>query len=358
MGFARENVMQKKYTALVLAAALSLLAGCGNDTAKEPPPPVVRTMSVDAAAGASTADYSGTVRARYETKLAFQVGGQVLSRNVSMGAHVHAGDVLMVINARDVQQQVNATSAGVASARAQLDLAHANRARYEELYAAQAVSAAMLDQYRTNENAAEAAYRQALAQNAQSSNALGYTNLIAGADGVISGILAEEGQVVAAGQTVMTLTQDGEREIEIAVPESRLAEVSLGMPAAVSLWANQAALTGTVREIAPIADPAGGTYTVRIALADAPVDLPLGMTARVRLGTQAEVGAVLPLSAIYQTGDEAQVYIVEDGVVHLCPVTVTAFRERDAVVTGLPQNAVVVTAGVHRLHDGEKVRTK
>ena len=264
----------------------------------------------------------------------------------------------MVINARDVQQQVNATSAGVASARAQLDLARANRARYEELYAAQAVSAAMLDQYRTNENAAEAAYRQALAQNAQSSNALGYTNLIAGADGVISGILAEEGQVVAAGQTVMTLTQDGEREIEIAVPESRLAEVSLGMPAAVSLWANQAALTGTVREIAPIANPAGGTYTVRIALTDAPADLPLGMTARVRLGTPAEIGAVLPLSAIYQTGDEAQVYIVEDGVVHLCPVTVTAFRERDAVVTGLPQNAVVVTAGVHRLHDGEKVRTK
>lgn len=350
--------MQKKYTALVLAAALSLLAGCGNDTAKEPPPPVVRTMSVDAAAGASTADYSGTVRARYETKLAFQVSGQVLSRNVSMGAHVHAGDVLMVINARDAQQQVNATSAGVASARAQLDLARANRARYEELYAAQAVSAAMLDQYRTNENAAEAAYRQALAQNAQSSNALGYTNLVAGADGVISGILAEEGQVVAAGQTVMTLTQDGEREIEIAVPESRLAEVSLGMPAAVSLWANQAALTGTVREIAPIADPAGGTYTVRIALTDAPADLPLGMTARVRLGTPAEIGAVLPLSAIYQTGDEAQVYIVEDGVVHLCPVTVTAFRERDAVVTGLPQNAVVVTAGVHRLHDGEKVRTK
>ena len=330
MGFERENVMQKQYTALVLAAALSLLAGCGNDTAKEPPPPVVRTMSVDAA-GATTADYSGTVRARYETKLAFQVGGQVLSRNVSMGAHVHAGDVLMVINARDVQQQVNATSAG---------------------------AAAMLDQYRTNENAAEAAYRQALAQNAQSSNALGYTNLIAGADGVISGILAEEGQVVAAGQTVMTLTQDGEREIEIAVPESRLAEVSLDMPAAVSLWANQAALTGTVREIAPIADPAGGTYTVRIALTDAPADLPLGMTARVRLGTPAEVGAVLPLSAIYQTGDEAQVYIVEDGVVHLCPVTVTAFRERDAVVTGLPQNAVVVTAGVHRLHDGEKVRTK
>ena len=349
-------MQQHFYPALIVVASLTAL-GCGTSAEKEAPPPLVRTITVGDAA-AEGAGYAGTVRGRYETKLAFRVGGQILSRNVNVGTRVHAGDVLMVINARDAQQQVNATSAGVASARAQLDLARANRARYEELYAAQAVSAAMLDQYRTNENAAEAAYRQALAQNAQSSNALGYTNLIAGADGVISGILAEEGQVVAAGQTVMTLTQDGEREIEIAVPESRLAEVSLGMPAAVSLWANQAALTGTVREIAPIADPAGGTYTVRIALTDAPADLPLGMTARVRLGTPAEIGAVLPLSAIYQTGDEAQVYIVEDGVVHLCPVTVTAFRERDAVVTGLPQNAVVVTAGVHRLHDGEKVRTK
>ena len=349
--------MQKQYTALVLAAALSLLAGCGNDTAKEPPPPVVRTMSVDAA-GATTADYSGTVRARYETKLAFQVGGQVLSRNVSMGAHVHAGDVLMVINARDVQQQANATSAGVASARAQLDLARANRARYEELYAAQAVSAAMLDQYRTNENAAEAAYRQALAQNAQSSNALGYTNLIAGADGVISGILAEEGQVVAAGQTVLTLTQEGEREIEIAVPESRLSEIVVGMPAAVSLWATGAMLSGYVREISPVPDAASRTYTARIALTNAPDDLPLGMTARVHLTEKAAAGAVIPLSALYQTGEQAGVYVVEDGVVHLQPVTVTAFYANDAVVEGLAQGAVIVTAGVHQLREGEKVRTK
>ena len=347
----------RSYLTLILAAALAALTGCGTDAAKEAPPPLVRTMTVGDAA-ASEGGYTGTVRGRYETRLAFQVGGQILSRNVNVGAHVRAGDVLMVIDARDVQQQANATNAAAQAARSRYELARTERARYEQLYAAQAISEAMLDQYRTNERAAEAAYRQAVAQDTASHNALGYTNLVAGADGVISGILAEEGQVVAAGQTVMTLTQDGEREIEIAVPESRLAEVSLGMPAAVSLWANQAALTGTVREIAPIADPAGGTYTVRIALTDAPADLPLGMTARVRLGTPEEIGAVLPLSAIYQTGDEAQVYIVEDGVVHLCPVTVTAFRERDAVVTGLPQNAVVVTAGVHRLHDGEKVRTK
>ena len=347
----------RSYLTLILAAALAALTGCGTDAAKEAPPPLVRTMTVGDAA-ASEGGYTGTVRGRYETRLAFQVGGQILSRNVNVGAHVRAGDVLMVIDARDVQQQANATNAAAQAARSRYELARTERARYEQLYAAQAISEAMLDQYRTNERAAEAAYRQAVAQDTASHNALGYTNLVAGADGVISNITAEEGQIIAAGQTVMTLTQEDEREIEIAVPESRLAEVSVGMPAAVALWANSAAYTGILRELSPVPDAATRTYTARIALTDAPADLPLGMTARVRLGASVQDGVAIPLSALYQTGDTAQVYVVEDDEVHLVPVTVTAFRTNDALVTGLPQGARIVTAGVHQLHEGEKVRTK
>lgn len=349
-------MQQRFYLTVILAAALSVLSGCGSNTA-EVQPPLVRTMTVGDASSTETG-YSGTVRGRYETRLAFQVGGQILSRNVDAGAHVRAGDVLMVIDARDVQQQANATGAGVAAARSRYELARTERARYEELYAAQAISAAMLDQYRTNERAAEAAYRQAVAQDATSRNALGYTNLIAGADGVVSNIAAEEGQVVAAGQTVLTLTQEGEREIEIAVPESRLSEIVVGMPAAVSLWATGAMLSGYVREISPVPDAASRTYTARIALPNAPDDLPLGMTARVHLTEKAAAGAVIPLSALYQTGDQAGVYVVEDGIVHLQPVTVTAFYANDAVVEGLAQGAVIVTAGVHQLREREKVRTK
>lgn len=349
-------MQQRTYITVLLAAALAA-AGCGTEQVQETPAPLVRTMTVGDAAR-SEAGYTGAVRGRYETRLAFQVGGQILSRNVNMGAHVRAGDVLMVIDARDVQQQANATNATVSSAQAQLQLAQTNLKRYEELYAAQAVSEAMLDQYRTNARAAEAAYRQALAQNAASRNALGYTNLIAGADGVISNITAEEGQIVAAGQTVMTLTQDGEREVEIAIPESQLSGIVIGMPAAISLWANNAALTGYVRELSPAPDTASRTYAARIALTDAPADLPLGMTARVFLGEDAAKGAVIPLSALYQTSDTAGVYVVEDGTARLVPVTVTEFHNSDAVVTGLSVGAVVVTAGVHQLHDGEKVRTK
>ena len=350
-------MQQHFYTTLILAAAIAA-AGCGSNAEKDVPPPLVRTVTVGDASSAGDAGYAGTVRGRYETKLAFQVGGQILSRNVNVGARVRAGDVLMVIDARDVQQKANAADAGVASARAQLQLARTNLARYEELYAAQAISAAMLDQYRAQADAAEAAYRQAAAQSAQTGNALGYTHLTAGADGVISNITAEEGQVVSAGQTVMTLTQEGAREIEIAVPESRLSSVTVGMPAAVTLWADDVSYAGSVREISPVADAATGTYAVRVALGDAPADLPLGMTAHVRLAAADTTGAAIPLSALYQTGDTAAVFIVADGTVHLQPVTVTAFHDNDAVVTGLPAGAVVVTAGVHQLHEREAVRTQ
>ena len=115
-------MQQRSSITILLAAVLAVLTGCGSDTAQETPPPLVRTITVSEAPAAE-AGYTGTVRGRYETRLAFQVGGQILSRNVDAGARVHAGDVLMAIDARDVQQQTNVTGAAVSSARAQLQLA-------------------------------------------------------------------------------------------------------------------------------------------------------------------------------------------------------------------------------------------
>ena len=185
----------KRLTSLLLVCGLLLLlAGCGAQQEAAKRPPLVKTTVLGAADGAQADTYAGTVRGRYETHLAFQVGGQILARNVDVGSRVQAGDVLMVIDAKDVVQKANQGDAAVASARAQLSLAQANLSRYSELYQEQAVPAAVLDQYQTSYDAAFAAYQNALAEAAQGHNALGYTNLTAGASGVISSISAEEGQ--------------------------------------------------------------------------------------------------------------------------------------------------------------------
>ena len=191
-------MQNRKGLALVLAFVVALsAAGCGQKAAPAEKAPLVKTQQAGSGMEADTGTYAGTVRGRYETNLAFQV----------------------------------------AQARAQLDLAQRNLARYSELYQEDAVAASVLDQYQANYDAAFATYQQALATAAQGHNALGYTNLTAGADGVISKIDAEEGQVVAAGQTVMTLVQTDELEVEIAVPENHIEDVAVGTPVKVSFWA-------------------------------------------------------------------------------------------------------------------------
>ena len=225
----------KKLIAILLSILLmaSLLSGCGKDN-EEQKPQLVKTQQVGEHDINVEGTYTGTVRGRYETNMSFQVGGRILNRNVQVGDHVNSGDVLMTIDPRDVVQQSNQGDAQVAAAKAQLDLAQSNLSRYQQLYAQEAIPAMVLDQYQTAYDSALAQYNQAVAGAATGHNALGYTALVASASGVISSVTAEAGQVVGAGQTVLTLVQTNELEVEINIPENHLGDVELGKTVQVS----------------------------------------------------------------------------------------------------------------------------
>lgn len=342
---------------------LTLITAFFVTACSEPPPPpalpkVVRTLKVGAGETATGRLYSGEIRARYETTLGFRIPGKLVTRLVDAGAVVKAGQPLARIDAGDAQLQ-----SSQASAQAALALAEAKR--YRELRAKNFVSQAALD-------AREAALTAARAQAGLAQNQAAYTTLVAPRAGLISAVLAEAGQVVAAGQPVFRLAPDGDREVAIDVPESEIARITPGLAAEVTFWANgvgqaatggarpPAVLAGKVREISPLADPLTRTYAVRVALSTAEARLPLGLTARVRfpgLDTQ-DATLYLPLSAIYQQGEKMAVWLVgADSTVSLHPVEVAELGERGARVTaGLAAGQVVVAAGVNRLTAGEKVR--
>ena len=355
---------KKKFGIICLIAVLvASLAGCGKTDEKELPVPLVKYERASLGSNGSEASYAGSVRGRYETNMSFQVGGQILNRNVQVGQQVRAGDILMVIDAKDVVQKANQGDAQVEAARAQLALAQSNLKRYSQLYDEQAVSAAVLDQYQTAYDAAFASYQQALAGAAQGHNALSYTNLVAGADGVVSAVNAEAGQVVAAGQTVLTLVQSDELEVEIQMPENHLADVPLGKEVRVSFWAlGKTEAAGIIREVSPMADSVTRTYRVRISIPQPPEGMQLGMTANVTCshadGQISPDTVVLPLSAIYQTEDTPQVWIVDEDshTLSLQAVSVEAFGDNQVKVKGLKDGDLVVTAGVHKLREGLKVR--
>ncbi len=337
-----------------------LVAGCSKAATTTEDIPLVRTETVKINSYGQSANYSGEVRGRYETQLAFQVSGKVIKRNVDLGSKVSPGDALMEIDAKDIQQNVNISSAQVSSAQSQMQLAATNLERYRTLFEQGAISRAQLDQYQNNYEVAQSAVRQSAAQYTQGSNQLGYSTLVADSSGVVSSIGVEAGQVVGAGQTVLTLVKDGEREIEISVPENRVDELRKAKQIQVAFWAlPNVSVQGNIREISPIADKVSRTYKVRISLINPPADINLGMTANVMIVAQSSDQPVsfIPLSAIYQTGDIPHVWVIINEVVTLRPIKVGSFGDNKVqVLEGLQDGDVIVTAGVQKLHEGEKVR--
>ena len=334
---------------LVLFALLAMTA-CGE---KAPPPEaaktgprLVKTLKVDAGDTLSEQRYSGEVRARIETTLGFRVGGKLVERRVDAGSRVTAGQVLARLDPAD--QQLAATQAEANRA-----LATAELQRTQELRAKNFVSQAALDAKQSTATAAVAQTR--LAQNQAA-----YTTLTADAAGVVAAVLAEPGQVVAAGQAVFRLARDGEREIAIAIPEARLAGLKPGTAATVELWSGAAGKTyrGRLRELAPMADPASRTFAARIALVDPDAAVALGMTATVRFTTQDAPRIVVPLAAILQQGDKAAVWIVDaDNTVQQRAIEVERYADAGAIVkSGLAPGETIVAAGAFKLVAGEKVR--
>lgn len=330
-----------------------LLAACS----EAPPPPaapkLVRTLIVgagDAALDGLQRSYSGEVRARIETTLGFRIAGKIVERRADVGMAVKAGQVLARLDPADAALQAT-------QAEAQKALAAADLARYRDLKAKNYISASALDARETNFKAAEA--QASLAKNQSA-----YTTLVADRNGVIGQVLAEPGQVVSIGQAVFRLAPDGDREIAIALPEGEVSGFKLGQAAEVSFWATSGPaakpLFGRLREISPVADPVTRTFAARVSLKDADPLLPLGMTATVRFptGTPGATTLLVPLTAIFQQGNQPAVWTVgADNTVKLLAVSVSAYTEAGAVVTaGLKGGEQIVAAGVNLLAAGEKVR--
>lgn len=320
---------------------------------------LIRAMRIGQAEPASNHTYSGEVRGRYESQLAFQVGGKIVKRNVDLGNRVRAGEPLMQLDPKDVQQTVNINTAQIYSAESQLKLAENNMERYRKLYEQNAISRMQYEQYENAYAAAVAALRQASAQYAQGANQLEYTTLYADSAGVIASIDAEAGQVVSAGQSVVTLVRDGELEVEISVPENQIEEVRKTRKINVSFWAlPNVMVDGIIREIAPIADKVTRTYKVRISLLKVLPEIKLGMTAAVSMAGDNQLTSIyIPLSAIYQEKDIPAVWVVNEDSVNLRPIQVGTYGDsKIQVLAGLNPGDVVVTAGVHKLREGQKVR--
>lgn len=346
-------------TALLLLGAAALLAGCH---AGDPPPPAQRVVLVQAAASAPSASgvYTGEIRARHEVDLAFRVGGKIAARLVDAGAEIKPGQPLARLDPADLELAAAAARAQLAAAESEQTTARAERERYAGLLARKFVSQAAFDAKDNALNSAQARLEQARSQARISGNQAAYGILSSEFPAIVTTVVADAGQVVSAGQAVLRVARPEEKEVAIAIPESRLAELKAAKTLAVKLWADpKITLRGELRELAPAADPATRTYAARIRIEQPPAEVRLGMTARVALDSAAEATLLLPLSAVIDLGQGPLVRVVRDGKVASRPVQVAQFREDGvSIAGGLQAGELVIVSGAGRLVDGQAVQAK
>lgn len=296
-------------------------------------------------------NFTGAVVARYETPVSFRVGGKILLREIETGTIFRSGQVLMQLDQADLRAAVSAAEAGLAAARSEEKRAAAEEARQAILVGDGWVAQGAYDRAIATLDAAREAVNAAAAKLTIANNNLAYTKLVAQEAGIVTSILAEAGQVVAAGQSVATVIRPGAVEAEVGIPEGQIEDLgtwtaSASVWSAPELWSN-----ATLREIAPVADPVGRTHRARFGLTEAP---DLGATVTIRLQRVSDgLLTPLPTTALAYSDDQPFVWVLTpDGQgVRRQAVTVASLGADLVWLDGVPVDAAVVTLGVHRLDE-------
>lgn len=349
---------------LLAAAGLLALSGCGKKAEPVEDVRPVRVMQLSPSAGKTAFEFSGEVRPRIESRLGFRVGGKISARLVDVGATVRKGQPLARLDPTDLALAESGARAQYEAARTDRDLAAADLKRYKELAAKNFISAAELNRRQATFDSAASRLDQAQANLRNQSNQTGYAVLTADADGVVTAVDTEVGQVVTPGQPVIRVAQTAEKEVAIGLPEDQVDMLRGITDVAVHTWSDpDRLLPGRVREISGAADPVTRTYPTRVSIPNPPADLRIGMTAVVSFTRAGDASTIrIPLTALLQDKGTSHVWIYQagqggNGTVKPVPVTLgDAQGNLIEVRQGLAPGQTIVTAGVHLLKAGQKVK--
>jgi RND family efflux transporter MFP subunit len=318
----------------------------------------VRTVTVAYQDTGDTLSLTGEIQPRYQADIGFRVDGKILQRPVDVGTEVKKGALIARLDPQQYRQDLEVAKSEVAAAKAEVTRSQAQEVRQGELLKNGHTTRVKYDQALKAFKTAEAQLDAARAKEVQASENLGYTELKADTDGVITAVGADAGQVVGAGHMVVRLAQPGEREAVFNVAEAAFKTAPKNPTVMVHLVSNpDIKATGTVRYVSPQADPATRTYTVRVSLPDAPPQMRLGANVVGTVTLAQTRAATIPGSAIFQKDGKAAVWLVEkDDTVQLKPISVDRYQGDSVVVgSGLAEGDRVVTAGVQKLLPGQKV---
>lgn len=379
--------------AMALVFPLVLLSSsCGGGSRPETgvrtpaanPPVEVRTLAVAPARWPETFEATGSVRPRVSALIASRVMGYVREIRVQAGDRVAAGQLLVRIDAREIEAAHRLAQAALAEAKsaapevagtirgaeAQVELARVTQRRMQDLLDKRSVSQQEFDEASARLRVAEAARDAALARKQQAEDRvhqaeqavasaaamLSYADLTAPFAGRVAARKADPGTLATPGQPLLELEQEGSWRLEAAVEETRLGTIRVGQTASVRLDALDEVLMARVSEVVPSVDAASRSFIAKLDLPSRPA-LRSGLFGRAgfRIGER-DVLAV-PEAAVIRHGQIDSVLVEAGGFARtrLVRLGVTSNHEVE-VLSGLAAGDRVIHPRPAALSDGMPVR--
>lgn len=351
-------LMLNRVLACAAGSFAMLLSACSDETIAQKTPRAVKAVAVKSEVLGETYSQTGEIRPRYEVPMSFRLNGQLAFR-AENGLIVDKGDILATVEKTPSQIDVTSATAQVDAAESEVALAEITAARNWGLFSKNVVSRAQVQQGDANLHAAKSKLEVANAALENAKQAFSYTDLKAERAGIISGVSATEGQVVNAGQTILTLSSNTELDAVFDIPEQLWNENLNGTEVAVSLVSNPALVRkGKVREVSPSSDAATRTYRVKVTLEGAVDGVPMGAAVTGKVILSPKRVFKVPTSALTSQGQDQAVFICvpETKTLQVRIVTVERYSENDMFISeGLVDGDIVATAGVSKLRDGEAI---
>jgi RND family efflux transporter MFP subunit len=345
---------------LVMVVAATVAACNEQADIAEPAPRPVRTVTIEKSEAGVPVVLTGRIEALDEASLGFRLSGRMTERAVNTGDRVGSGQLLGRLEALNELNALTAAKANVAAAQAKLTQVRNHFERQQTLLAQGWTTRANFDQAERERLTAEAQLDASQAQLNSAHDQVDFTELKADAEGIVTAIGAEPGEVVQAGQMIVRLARHGGRDAIFDVPAQVLRSAPTDRALDVHLADDSSVTaTGRVREVSPQADPVTRTFQVKVGLTDPPENMRLGSTVIGTLQTDAVPMIEIPSSALTEFNGHPAVWIVDPKELTVEIRNVDVLRFDPATVTisqGLDTGDVVVTAGVQALHPGQKVR--
>lgn len=346
---------------IVLGALAGSITGCS-----EVPPPAAtapRLVAVAPAAATTTSNISrltGEVQAANEAELGFRIGGKVVERKVDVGDKAVAGQLLARLDSVNEENALKAAKAVRLAALGEVEQTRTAFDRQDRLMGQGFTTRRQFDQALTAKEVAEARLNEAEAQVALAQDRLGFTELRADSDGVVTTRRLEAGEVVQPGQVVFRMARDDGRDAVFDVTPRFLDQQPAGGIFRVSLAADPSvSVTGRVREIAPQADAATGTFRIRVGLDKKLPAMALGSTVVGVLEKSSALVVSVPAGALTIMGTDPAVWVVDPATsrVALRRIEVMRFEYASVLVAhGLEAGEMVVSGGIQALYPGQMVK--